>query len=458
MITQKKFHFRGYWWKYDNPSKKVPSNLEIINNEKISLKPGDLFSIKNGTITSFMDKIGTILGETLKKEPITLLNCESFMGFNLISHMALVGGHYKDFDEIKFKKIKINYSLLNVWAYPDWIKSYTVENNKVLRNYFKKDKISVKIPEFNLIIDFHFNLKTIKKDPSNKERITFIFITSKELKGLTEWWDIIITLRNFIILGLNVPIYPNEFVGITDKQRQVKIYRTAYGYNYNSIEEINRKGILFTLKNIEDGFSIYLNYWFKKSVKFNRTITNYYSILNNPDMYNEDKLLNFVSLIEGYHRYNKKNEIDGMNGREDYEDKFKKILIDAEKYLEEKQVKFLKDNKNLFGYEKRLGQRLKELLNENKALIPLNSKDKNRFIIKVKYTRDFWAHKLEEEKDKLLKRGNLFKAVIALEMLLIICLLREIEFKDELLIKLFKGNNKFTYSYNNILSLFKLKS
>lgn len=458
MTTQRKFHFKGYWWEYENPDKKVLSTLEIINNEKISLIPGDLFPIKNSVITSFMDKIGTVLGETLKKEPITLLNCEAFMSFNLTSYMALVGEHYKDFKEVKFKKIKINFSLLNIWAYSDWIKSYSVENNKTIRNYFKKNDIAIRIPEFNLIIDFHFNLKTIGKNQLNKERITFIAIASKESKGLKEWWEVVTTLRNFMILGLNVPVYPGEFTGITDRQKHVRIYRLSYGYNYNSVAEINRKGILFNLKNIEDDFSIYLNNWFNKSAMLNRTITNYYSVLNNPDMYNEDKLLNFVSLLEGYHKYNKKNEVNGINGQEDYEDRINKILKDAEKCLEKEQVKFLNDNKNPFGYEKRLGQRLKELLNENKALIPLNSEDKNKFIMKVKYTRDFWAHKLAVEENKLLKGADLAKAVIALEMLLIACLLREIEFKDDLLIKLFNRDGKFTYFYNNTLSLFKFKS
>lgn len=452
---QKKYIFQGNWWKYEDKDKKAAGTLEIINSEKISLIPGDLFPIKNGLHTSIMDKIGTVLGETLKKELITLLNCESFIGFNCISSMALIGEHYKDFDEVKFKKIKINYSLLDEWSYSDWIKSLTFENNNTLRNYFKKDNTTVRIPEFNLIIDFHFNLKTVDKNQLNKERITFIVITSKEPKGLTEWWEVITILRNFMILGLNVPVYPGEITGITDKQKQVKIHRVAYGYSYNSIEEINRKGKLFTLKNIEDDVSVYLNNWFKKSAKLNRTITNYYSILNNPDMYEIDRLLNFVSLLEGYHRFNKKNE--AMN-QEDFKDMTDKILIDVETCLKEKQINFLKDNINPYGYEKRLGQRLKELLNENKVLIPLNSEDKGRFIMKVKDTRDFWAHKLAVKEDKILKGTDLSKAVIALEMLLIICLLREIEFTDDLLIKLFNRDSKFTYFYNNTLNLFKFES
>lgn len=454
MKDSKKFTFEGNWWPYKNINNKIPGTLEIINNKKISLKTDILFPVKNG-IHTLPEKIGTVLGETLKKKQITLLNCESLIGSNYNSPMALVGKHYKDFNDVKFKKIKVNYSLLEVWAYPDWIKSYTVKNTKFIRNYFDKDNIKIKIEEFNLLIDFQFNLKTIDKNPLNKERITFIYISSKEPKGLTEWWDVITTLRNFIILGLNVPVYPGEFTGFIDSHKQVKIHRLAYGYDYNSIEEINRKGKLFTLKAIEADFSIYLNNWFNKSAKLNRTITNYYSILNNPDMYEIDKLLNYVSLLEGYHRFNKENEIVDQ---EYFNKKVDKILNDAAKCLEEEQIIFLKENINLFGYEKRLAQRLKELLNENKSLIPLNSDDKGRFAFKVKDTRDYWAHKLTVEEDRLLMGPELSKAVIALEMLLTVCLLREVGMQDDLLIKIFKSHNKFNYFYNNIINLFKFKS
>lgn len=455
MAVQKKITFMGNWWKYQNNDKKISGLLEIINNKEIILITNNLFPSQGGA-HSIPERIEVIHGETSNKEPVTLFWGESW-GASYNCRMALVGEHYKDFDDVKFKKIKINYSLLNEWAYSDWIESYIVENNKTVINYFKKDNISVKIPNFNLIIEFHFNLKTTGKNQLNKKRITFITITSTEPQNLNEWWNIIVILRNFIILGLNTPVYPSEFTGITDKYKQIGIYRIAYKYNDSDIGGFNHRGELFTLKNIENNFSIYLNSWFNKSVKLNKIITNYYSTLNNPDIYYEDKLLHFISLLEGYHRYNKKNEINGIDGQEDYKDKINKILTNTEKCLEKEQIKFLIDNINPFGYEKRLGQRLKELLNENKVLIPLNNKDKYRFIKKVKDTRDFWTHKLVE-KDKLLQGAELSKAITALEMLLICCLLREIEFKDDLLIKLFKGNNKFTYFYDNTLSLFRFKS
>ena len=248
MTTQKKYIFKGNWWKYDNSDNKIPGVLEIIKDKKISLTLDNLFPTKNGK-HYFPEKIRTVHGETSNKEFITLLNCV-FTFVNYESHMALVGGHYKDFDDIKFKKIKINYSLLNEWAYSYWIESTTFENKKAINNYFKKDNISVKISKFNLIIGFHFNLRTIGKNELNKKRITFITITSKESKNLNDWWEVIIILRNFIILGLNTSVYPVEFIGITDRQKQVKIHSIAYRYNYNNIEEFNRRGELFTLKNI----------------------------------------------------------------------------------------------------------------------------------------------------------------------------------------------------------------
>lgn len=453
MTNQRKTTFKGNWWKFGDENTKVFGTLEIKSNRQITLTPNNLFPTKNGVHT-LPEKIGTILGETLEKKPITLLNCESFIGLNYNSSMALVGEYYKDFDEIRFKKIRINYSLLNEWAYPDWIKSYTFENNKTIINYFNKDTISIDISKLNLNIGFHFDLNKVCNSESDKIRRTFITITSQKSKGLTEWWDIIIILRNLMALGLNMPVHPYKFIGITDEQKKVKIPHIDYTYDFNGLEELKRKGNLFTLKDIEKEFSVYLNNWFNKSINLNRVVTNYSSILNNPDIYNIDKLLNYVSLLEGYHRYNKKNEIIGQR---EFIDETEKILHDSKKCLENKQVKFLKNYINPYGYEKRLSKRLRELLNENKAIIRLTKKERNKFIKKVKDTRDSWAHKLFFRENELLKGMELSKAVIALEMLLVACLLREIGLKDELLKKIFERYNKFTYYYNKTINLFRFE-
>jgi hypothetical protein len=444
--------YKGHWWKYGDENNKVFGKLEINGNRQIILTADNLFPAKNG-VHAIPEKIGTILGETLDKKSITLLNCESF-GFYYNSSIALVGEHFKDFSEIKFKKIIINYSLLNEWAYPDWIKSYTIKNNRTTINYFKKDTISIDISGLNLDISFHFNLNKIRNSKYGKKRKSYMTITSQESKDINEWWNIIKILRNLMVLGLNMPVHPYKFIGITNKKNKVKIPHLDYMNNSNGLEELRRKGNLFTLKDVETDFSIYLNNWFNKSITLNRIATNYYSILNNPDIYNIDKLLNYVSLLEGYHRYNKKNDIIGQS---EFINETEKILADSKKCLEKRQLKFLEKHINPFGFEKRLSKRLRELLNENRSLIKLNRKEKTKFIKKVKNTRDYWAHKLIKKESELLKDGELSKAVIALEMLLLACLLREIGFKDELLKKIFERNNKFTYYYNKTVGLFKFE-
>lgn len=452
MINQKKNTFEGSWWKFGDENNKVFGKLEINSNLQIILTTDDLFPTKNGVHT-IPEKIGTIFGKTLDKKSITLLNCESF-GFYYNSSIALVGEYYKDFTEIKFKKIRINFSLLNEWAYPDWIKSYTINNNKTIINYSKKDTISINISELNLNISFHFNLNKIRNSKSGKKRNTFITITSQNYKDLDEWWDVIRILRNLMVLGSNMPVHPYKFIGITDERKKVNIPHIDYKYNSAWFEELKRKGNLFTLKDIEGEFSIYLNNWFNKSINLNRIVNNYSSILNNPDIYNIDKLLNYVSILEGYHRYNKKNEI--IEQRE-YKNEIKKILNDSKKCLGEEQVSFLKKYMNPYGYEKGLSRRLKELLNENKVIIQLTKKERNKFINKVKKTRDYWAHKLIIGKSELLQGKDLLKAVIGLEMLLVSCLLSEIGLKDELLKKIFERQNKFTYYYNETINLFRLE-
>ena len=79
MDIHKKHKYRGVWWRYGYVNNKIHGVLEVIQNRNISLQMDNLIPTKNG-IHYLPEDIGTILGKTLKKEPVTLINCQHFFG------------------------------------------------------------------------------------------------------------------------------------------------------------------------------------------------------------------------------------------------------------------------------------------------------------------------------------------------------------------------------------------
>lgn len=439
MDIYKKHNHKGIWWRSDFADEKIPGALEIIQNRSITLRTDILLPTKDG-VHHFPSTIGTILGNTLKGEPVTLINCGYVFGDVYGSPLAIIGKHFKDCDDINFNSIKVFYTLLTEWAYKE--------------EYINENGTSFEIKDLGISIIFNFEpKKSVGKRKKNiEEIISSVTINSENSKDLQEWWDIIILLRNFIILGLNVPVYPYSFLGIKKNKKEVKIYRTTNTNFGHYLEKLRHEGYLFRLRDIKDNLNLYLGNLFKKSENLNRVMTNYYSILNNPEIYNADKFLNLTSILEGYHRCNMKNE----EMEKEVFSKFKKDIIKkSKKCLCDGQIKFINNKIYDFGYEKSLNKRLKELLDKCKSFIPLEKSEGRNYIQKISKTRNIIAHGLKE-KEEIPKGENLYKALSALEFLFVTNVLKEIGFDDNLLSRLLSGFNKFNWPYNDITRLFKI--
>jgi len=439
LFINKKYIRRGVWWRSDFPDKKIPGTLEIIRNRSIKLKTDDLFPTKNG-VHYFPSQLGTILGRTLKGEQVTLIDCGNIIGEFYGSTFALIGNHYKNLDSVKFSSIKVFYTLLVEWMF---------EKN------LKDNRVACKVEELGINIYFDITMeKSIKrKTGAKKELVSSVIIESENQKNLHEWWDIIILLRNFIILGLNTPVYPYNYYGIENSKKIVKMFRTTNTNFEEYSEQLRRKGTLFRLKDIKENINLYLCKLLQNSESLNRIMTNYYSILNNPEIYSADKFLNLVSILEGYHRYNMKNE---EMPEEDFKRFKKEILKRAKLCLSKKEREFIRNKIYNFGYEKSLPKRLEEILENCKSFIPIKENERKNFVDKITYTRNAIAHNLKMDDEKVLKKENLYKAMEALEFLFVASVCKKIGFTDVKLKELISNFNKFNYPYNDIPRLFKV--
>tara|TARA_B110000879_G_C10917088_1_gene410604 strand:+ start:139 stop:690 length:552 start_codon:yes stop_codon:yes gene_type:complete len=121
--------------------------------------------------------------------------------------------------------------------------------------------------------------------------------------------------------------------------------------------------------------------WFEKQNKLELAIVNFFSVFGKKGVLIENKFLTYISILENYHKNNVKKK--GV-----------------------------------------LKWRLKNLLENSSINIILD--DIEKFVEKLKITRNYHAHLEEEHKEKSLKTEEIYKANNLLEFIIREILLREI--------------------------------
>ena len=458
MDSGKPIIFEGKWWLPSN-NQKESGILRIIKDKEIKLELDYFINIKKGVKNNPLENFEIILGETTDGEKITLLNCwaAEFFGKFFNIEFVFIGEHFNNLKDIKFKSIEFAYTYLNEWAYPYWYKqSIYYKKNKVNKEritYIKKEpiKIFLDIPDNKINLTFSFNLinSSDSSNKSYKKRKTILLAESDELRTFNEWWDIITIIRNFLILGTFKPIYSSILKAKINKRKKVDIYRTI-NVNMN-LSDLRSNDMLFTLKDIEKDIEKYLKNWFIKSSKLKDIVTGLFIVLNNPEMGLENQLIHLSGLVEWYFRDNRDLLI--MN-RDEYDDLRANIidLIKGHINLDPSLPKCFVENNIVYkyGYQKNFRTVLEELVNQVVDIFQLNKGFNKYYCHKTVITRNYFVHKDEQLKDKVAKGKKLNDIVRFLEMVLIINILIDIEFGQEIVKKIFNRYCEFNSVYRSI--------
>ena len=463
MNTDKAIIYKGKWWLPSSKQKEI-GILRIIKDKEIKLELDYFINIKTGVKTNPLENFEIILGETSNGEKITLLNCwaAEFWGKFFNIGFVFIGEHFNSLKDIKFKSMEFKYSYLNEWSYPYWYKqSIYYKKNKVIKvetTYIDKEpiKIFLNIPDNKINLTFSFNLIDFL-DSSNKKykkRKTFLLAESEEQKTFSEWWDIITIIRNFLILGIFKPIYPSIIKAKISEKKVVDIYRTI-NVNIN-LSDLRFSDMLFTLKDIEKDIGRYLKNWFMESSKLKDIITGLFIVLNNPDIGLENQLVQLAGLAEWYFRDNKDYLI--IN-RKEYDDIRSRIidLIKNNISLDSNLPQCFVENNIVYkyGYQKNFRTVLKELVNEVVGILQLDSGFSKYYCNKTVNTRNYFVHKDEQLKNKVAKRKELSDIIRFLEMVLIVNILIDIGFDEEIIKKVFNRFDEFNSTYRSIMRLIK---
>lgn len=347
------FEHIGYWWLPENPHNPLYGSLKFIRNEKAIL---DVMGNFQGNIndpllgiaqmfTGQFMQTDIIHGLTTEGKIITLYRCNLLTGNVTLPgiprqtfkiDVIIEGYHFKNAEEIKFKQISVHYSYLNEWVNISGFKRLVKDNGEEELTY-KYDKPK-NIPltnndDYEIYINFdsthlipHFGKELNIKQQS--------YITINALnKNLSfhESYDIIELIQDFLTFGVMEPVYPLKISGIIEQgensdEQQVNII-LCFLKIPDPVSISSTGDMLFSLNDIRDNISFSLTNWLDSGNKIKYIYGLFFSSFYGP-IYPENRFLNYIMAIEGYHRTMGKNEDIPKN---EHKQRIKEILDSVEK-------------------------------------------------------------------------------------------------------------------------------
>jgi len=438
-----KFEYEGKWWLPDKPEKQISGTLRFTPDEGAIL---DLIgSFKDIKDINKMLKLEIILGISSNGKKITLHKCfetkskissPGLLTSSFRANEIFVGAHFQKSEDIKFRELSIRYSYLDEWVNISGFDIQYPDKKVVVIKYKLPEPIQANIGEdYKVFIDFQATYPThfiVQKEASIKQR-TYVRIEHSAEKSLDEYWDIMRYIQNFLSLGITEPVYPLTITGITEANKQI-INGRPYNppveiYYCSEISKVPKTlyphDMLFTFKDISDRFEIFLKNWFKKANLLKPVYDLYFGTLYNPRMYLQQQFLSLIQAIEAYHRRKFEGKYLSDNDYEPIYEKFKEFI---NKLAIEPSFKEALKSKLNYGNEYSLRKRLKDLFEKYKEVVDDFIKDKDIFVNKVVYTRNYLTHYDKNLREKAVDGKQLYYVTQQLKIIIVICLLSELGF------------------------------
>ena len=435
---------QGKWWLPDNPELKIYGILKIYYDIFSEL---ELFgSLEDKKISAIFIEPKLILGQSIKGEEITLCKCLQYISENDRSlfhvNSVFIGAHFINEDQIRFKKISVEYLYLGDWFWQG--NDFEIEdfpNEEIHISY--KPNSSIQVDLSNIGLDYKIQIKTGiegnayfgSRSKIKYEQKTFVEITTTNLnmRSFNDFNEIIILLQDFFSFGIMKPAYPIFIRGETDsvkKNQNCKTYSSLVEIYYlmrgipNLNEKLNIFHMLFCFKDISNKLELVLKKWFERKNSLSAVFQLYFASMYSPSLYLEYEFLSLVQAIEAYCRirYMGKYVSDG-----EYEIIFDKIFKSVVKNTKNGLQSSLR-NRLKYGNELSLKTRICRIFKEDIEITKLFIRDKENFIDKVVNTRNYLIHQDESLKELSFKVEELFSVNIKLKIMIEKCLLKRNRF------------------------------
>jgi hypothetical protein len=202
--------------------------------------------------------------------------------------------------------------------------------------------------------------------------------------------------------------------------------------------------LVFSYQDIKDIVPECVKNWFRLEISLRPVYDLYFAVLNSSSLYAYHQFLNFTQALESFHRrtmggYYVENENEFIAN-------IFCPLVDAIPSVTNNDHKNAIISRLRFANEFSQRVRLKELMRRCEPVMALYVDDPNEFIGRVVETRNYLTHFNKDAKMNLIFAGNeLYYAAQRLKILLESCLLLEMGFPIELILKIYRRNGRLSY-------------
>ncbi len=447
--------YKGFWWLPSDSENKVAVDLTFSNSNGIKLNiigswvnhwnssmlnEGQSETIKIILGISEAGKLITIYDSILKN--YVLHSSPGLDTQKYRSKILFIDAHFTDPSDILFYKAEVDYSYLSDWAN---LPVPAIKGREYNLSYTYPEKISAKIAQGQISVVYRYSSVY---DLRHVRLSACLQIEPKmELSFEDFYSQFIFPIKNFLTLATNRPNSPTSVRlysrnGTTQGSHALEeipiqaIFQTEFREN---IGKKSRALILFSLEDIKSNFSLVMQKWFNVVNELGmgslcNLFFSVFSVLYSKEMYAEHRFLNLVQAAELYHRLKKNNQVLPKN---EHEYRRNSILNS----IPEEHKEWLKQ-KLEFSNEPTLKERLSDLTKE--VIIRLID-DPEKWIVKIKNTRNYYTHYNQSLKKKAAKGEELFLLTQELSFVLQTCLLIELGCSPERSAELVQKNEYWKY-------------
>lgn len=436
----------GEWWLPNKLNHKV-AGIIIVDEEGIKLKLDSSFENED-VVKDSIRQYPVICGLTEKNNKITLLNCILFESSKTVLseegdyriklrdsfkvEIVLTGGNFTKPEQLKYTQITLRLEGLYDWL---GISGFEKDNYDLEKGFFqicykRPETIKIKINDFIFFLYVKIINPSIQFGRVRyKEEDAYLSVTSDNPKTLEEWdCEIIKPIVSFLSLAIQRNVNIQEIILMGKKNNNGIDDIVFTNAVLNKMEnkghaKINRQLILFTYNDVNCNIDKILSNWLSIFSDLERIINLFFSSHFNDNLNTQNKFVNFVQSIEGYHRkrFNTKLELQHK-----HDERVQEII----RAVPQKHIQWLKGKLN-HSNEPSLLMRLRETIEKLGDRYIINNcywSDKELMLRKIRDTRNYFAHPSKRLEKNKANDDELYSLTNILAIIIQACLIDELNY------------------------------
>ncbi|MEI2316483.1 hypothetical protein CN324_21560 [Bacillus anthracis] len=414
------FEVDGIWHFNSSPGVKFHGRLSY-SNTNIELNIFGSFDVDDDYIGKLNSD--TILGKTLTGDLVTLFNpvttSSTIRGNGFDSqtfefNLFIVGGHFSSIEDLVFSNVVFNCTYLESFLSQ---KTFQRDREASRGTTTSISFIDPEIQEWRisainatLRTSYKFSNRLSSHKYASMEYTALLKLIPDKPQKYHWYMDELNKLFNLFSVFIGKELFFKELslINYTSNNEETLKY-TVFFKQKNFVEGSSINGIQsITLRQIKDSLEESINNWYTLYSELDSLYKLYFNTYYH-GVYDEWKFLNYTRILEGYHRmkYVESTYCD----HDEYEQIKHKLHSCIDEILTEEHLRSLKSNlKNALSYsyeysfQKRLTEVIKTIDKQIFKEIFKNRADMDKFIYKVKETRNKMTHPQSE--DNTIYRGN----------------------------------------------------